>query len=66
MWREQKQLWEACLHWPVVTVTVMRAGQSSPGVEGKATERQPVTRRVGYYSHFNDSDSDHDLDYFGS
>lgn len=21
VWREQKQLWEACLHWPVVTAT---------------------------------------------
>lgn len=38
MWREQKQLWEACLHWPAVTVTVEGASKSSPGapVEGKA------------------------------
>lgn len=35
VWREQKQLWEACLHWPAATVTVDGPSNSSPGAIAK-------------------------------
>lgn len=50
MWREQKQLWEACLHWPAATVTLEGASRNSPGVivEGEATYRQLLAHKNHY------------------
>lgn len=36
VWREQKQLWEACLYWPAATVTGEGASISSSGATVKA------------------------------
>jgi len=49
VWREQKQLWEACLHWPAVTVTV-EGHAAALLLQGEATQRQLEDTRISFWA----------------